>query len=322
MNGFLKIKANNLRAIIKERETMGNAIGIVGLGRMGLPAGKLLIRKGYTVVGCDRDPGPLDEFVASGGEAASDAKAVAEKADTIIVFVLNDEQVKTVIDGKNGLLAGVREGACIICMSTIRQALLKQIAALCFDKDVAFVDCPCTGGPPRAENGTLTLIAAGKQDAMDRCRPILENLGTIVHVGEAPGMGQAVKHCNQLLVSVTHAAVVEVILMARRAGLDERQVCEVIGSGVGGSDYFKLLSSSIIDKTAAPCAMALMCKDSNIVVDSSRSMQLPLLVAGAANQYFLAAESLGLENEESSELMKVVERFSQPRDSNESETGC
>jgi 3-hydroxyisobutyrate dehydrogenase-like beta-hydroxyacid dehydrogenase len=235
--------------------------------------------------------------------------------------VLNDEQVQTVIGGKNGLLAGVRQGACIICMSTIRQAQLERMAAQCLKMNVAFVDCPCTGGPARAENGTLTLIAAGKKDAMDRCRPILENLGTIVPVGEVPGMGQAVKHCNQLLVSVTHAAVIEVILMARRAGLDARQVCEVIGSGVGGSDYFKLLAASILDKTAAPCAMALMCKDSNIVMDSSRSMQLPLLVAAAANQYFLAAESLGLENEESSELMKVVEGFSQPRDFNESQTG-
>ena len=291
---------------------MAKTIGIVGLGRMGLPAGKLLIRKGYTVVGFDRDQAPLDEFAAFGGAAARDPKAVAERAEATIVFVLNDEQVQSVIEDKDGLLAGVREDACIICMSTISQALLKLLAERCEEKNVAFVDCPCTGGPPRAGNGTLTLIASCTQGTLDRCRPMLENLGTIVHVGDVPGMGQAVKHCNQLLVSVTHAAVMEVILMARRAGLNEKQVCEVIGSGVGGSDYFKLLSSSVIDETPAPCAMALMCKDSNIVVDSGRSMKLPLLVAGAANQYFLAAESLGLEEEESSELMKVVEGFSQP----------
>lgn len=291
---------------------MTETIGILGLGRMGLPAGKLLMRKGYTVVGYDPDKVPLDEFVSSGGKAVSDVKTVAERAETIIVFVLNDEQVNAVMAGKDGLLAGVNENACIICMSTIRQAQVEWAAEQCMKKNVAFLDCPCTGGPPRAANGSLTLIAAGKKKTLDRCRPILENLGAIVHVGEIPGMGQAVKHCNQLLVSATHAAVMEVILMAKRAGLDERQVCEVIGSGVAGSDYFKLLSSSVLDKTAAPCGMAMMCKDSNIVMDSGRSMKLPLLVAGAANQYFLAAESLGLENEQSSELMKVVERFSQP----------
>lgn len=290
---------------------MTETIGIVGLGRMGLPAGKLLIRKGYTVVGYDPDNVPLDEFAASGGKASPDVKTVAELAETVIVFVLNEEQVNAVVAGKNGLLDGINENSCIICMSTIRQAQVEWVAEQFVKKNAGFVDCPCTGGPPRAANGSLTLIAAGKKDTLGRCRPILENLGTIVHVGEVPGMGQAVKHCNQLLVSVTHAAVMEVILMARRAGLDERQVCQVIGSGVAGSDYFNLLSSSVIDRTAAPCVMAMMCKDSNIVVDTGRSMKLPLLVAGAANQYFLAAQSLGLENEESSELMKVVERFSQ-----------
>ena len=118
---------------------MAKTIGIVGLGRMGLPAGKLLIRQGYSVVGYDRDTVPLDELVASGGEAAADSKTVAERAETIIVFVLNGEQVQSVVDGKNGLLAGVRKNACIICMSTIRQALLEQIAALCLKKEVGFV---------------------------------------------------------------------------------------------------------------------------------------------------------------------------------------
>lgn len=290
---------------------MDKTIGIVGLGRMGLPVGRLLIRKGFSVVGYDRDQSQLDDFLESGGMTAPNPKTVADKAEIIIVFVLSGEQVNSVVEGNDGLLAGTKENTCIICMSTIRKEQVERVAAQCFQKNVSFVDCPCTGGPERAENGSLTLIAAGKKKTLDRCRPLLEILGTIVSVGENPGMGQAVKHCNQLLVSATHAAVMEVILMARKAGLDEKQVCDVIGSGAAGSDYFRLLSSSVIDKTTAPCAMALMCKDSNIVVDSGRSMKLPLLVATAANQYFLAAESLGLEREESSELIKVVERFSQ-----------
>jgi 3-hydroxyisobutyrate dehydrogenase-like beta-hydroxyacid dehydrogenase len=294
---------------------MDETVGIIGLGRMGLPAGKLLLAKGYTVVGYDHYEAPKDRLVKAGGIAVSDAKTVAEKAKTVIVFVLNDDQVKEVVEGANGLLAGANEKTCIICMSTIRKASLESVAARCAEKNVGFIDCPCTGGPARADNGTLTLIAAGKTEFLNRCRHIMENLGAIVHVGEVPGMGQATKHCNQLLVSVTHAAVMELILMARRAGLDERQVCEVIGSGVAGSDYFRLLSSSVIDDTDAPCSMGLMCKDSNIVVDSGRSMKLPLLATSAANQYFLAAESLGLESEEASVLMKVVERFSQPTDS-------
>lgn len=291
---------------------MANTVGVVGLGRMGMPAAKALIKAGYHVVAHACRAEAMDEIVSAGGETASDYETVARKAKTVIVFVLNDQQVIEVVTGNRGLLAGAGDGSVVVCMATIRKNNLEWIAGQCRKENVAFVDCPCTGGPARAESGTLTLIAAAENDLLDRCRPILEKLGTIVHVGQTPGMGQAVKHCNQHLVSTTHAAVMEIILMAKKSGLDVKQVCEVIGSGVGGSDYFRLLSNSVLEGTPAPCELSLMCKDSNIVVETGRQMKLPLMVATAANQYFLAGESLGLEKEESSVLMQVVERFSQP----------
>jgi 3-hydroxyisobutyrate dehydrogenase-like beta-hydroxyacid dehydrogenase len=295
---------------------MTETIGIVGLGRMGMPAAKALINAGYRVVAHDCRVEAMDEIVSAGGETASDYKTVARKAQTVIVFVLNDPQVIEVVTGPRGLLAGAGNGSVVVCMATIRKDNLIRVAERCRKEGVAFVDCPCTGGPARAENGTLTLIAAAENDLMDRCRPMLETLGAIVHVGETPGMGQAVKHCNQHLVSTIHAATMEVILMAKKSGLDVKQVCEVVGSGVGGNDYFRMLSKSVLEGTPAPCELSLMCKDSNIVVDTGRQMKLPLMVATAANQYFLAGESLGLEKEESSILMQVVERFSQPDDNN------
>ena len=293
---------------------MAETIGMVGLGRMGMPAAKALIRAGHHVVAYDFRAEAMDEIVSAGGETAPDCETVARKAKTVIVFVLNDQQAIEVVTGNRGLLAGAGDGSVVVCMATIGKDNLLWVAGQCQKQNVAFVDCPCTGGPGRAENGTLTLIAAAPDALMDRCRPILEILGAIVHVGQAPGMGQAVKHCNQLLISTLHAATMEVILMAKKSGLDAKQVCEVVGSGVGGNDYFRLLSESVLEGTPAPCELSLMCKDSNIVVESGRRMRLPLMVATAANQYFLAGESLGLEKEESSVLMQVVERFSQPDD--------
>ncbi len=291
---------------------MAETVGMVGLGRMGMPAAKALITAGYHVVAHDCRSEAMDELLSAGGEPARDYETVARKAQTVIVFVLNDQQVIDVVAGSRGLLAGAVDGSVVVCMATIRKDNLLWVARQCRKQNVAFVDCPCTGGPARAERGTLTLIAAAEDDLLDRCRPILEKLGTIVHVGKAPGMGQAVKHCNQLLISTLHAATMEVILMAKKSGLDAKQVCDVVGSGVGGNDYFRLLSKSVLEGTPAPCELSLMCKDSNIVVDTGRQMRLPLMVATAANQYFLAGESLGLEKEESSALMQVVERFSQP----------
>jgi 3-hydroxyisobutyrate dehydrogenase-like beta-hydroxyacid dehydrogenase len=286
-----------------------NSIGIIGLGRMGMPTAKKFIDAGFRVVGNDLRQEAMEELRSAGGEAVEDAKQVAQKAKTVIVFVLNDQQVIETITGPNGVLEGVNDSATIICMATIDRDNLQRVAQMCSDKGVGFVDCPCTGGPARVENGTLTMIAAAPKKLMETCRPTLEVLGEIIVAGETPGMGQAVKHCNQLLVCTTHAAVMEIIALAKKSGLDPRVVCEVIQSGIGGSDYFRLLSASVLENKPAPGGMGQLFKDIGLVVNDGRRVELPLLVATAAFHYFLAAQSLGLENQDSSKLIQVIEKM-------------
>jgi 3-hydroxyisobutyrate dehydrogenase-like beta-hydroxyacid dehydrogenase len=287
-----------------------NAIGIIGLGRMGMPTAKKFIHAGFPVVGYDIRPEAMEELRSTGAEAVENAKRVAQKAQTVIIFVLNDQQVIDTIGGPNGVLAGCGAGSSVICMATIDRDNLQRVAQMCLEKAVGFVDCPCTGGPARIENGTLTMIAAAPKKILQTCRPTLEVLGKIIFAGETPGMGQAVKHCNQLLVCTTHAAVMEIIALAKKSGLDPRIVCEVIASGIGGSDYFRLLSASVLDNTPAPGGMGQLFKDINLVVNDGRRVELPLLVATAAYHYFLAAQSLGLENQDSSKLIQVIEKMS------------
>ena len=288
---------------------MAGRVGIIGLGRMGLPAAGSLIKTGYQVIGFERRQEVMEEAKSMGLETALDCKEVAQQAETVIVFVLNDQQVIDVVTGPEGLLEGCNDNSKIICMSTINRDNLEGIAKKCLENLVGFVDCPCTGGPARVEEGTLTLIAAAPQKLLETCRPLLEVLGKIVHVGETPGMGQAVKHCNQLLVGTTHAAVMETIVMAKKSGLDPRLVCEIVGQGIAGSDYFRLLSSSVLDHTPSPGGLGQMCKDMDIVVNTGRRLKLPLFVATSAYHYFLAARSLGMEDQEASQLIKVVERI-------------
>jgi 3-hydroxyisobutyrate dehydrogenase-like beta-hydroxyacid dehydrogenase len=299
---------------------MTKIIGIVGLGRMGTASVKRFLEKGYHVVGHERRPEVAEELRSMGVEIRQDSKDVAQRSKTVIVFVLNDQQVIEVVTGPDGLLVACDPDSTIICMSTINRDNLEWVAAQCQEKGVPFIDCPCTGGPARVEAGTLTMIAAAPQEILEASRPVLETLGKIVYVGERPGMGQAVKHCNQLLVGTTHAAVMEVITMARRSGLDPRLVCEVIGSGIAGSDYFRLLAASVLDRKPAPGGLGQMCKDMDIVVHSGRHLKLPLYVATAAYHYFLAAQSLGMEDQEASELIRVVERIS-TSDSSKAEGG-
>jgi 3-hydroxyisobutyrate dehydrogenase-like beta-hydroxyacid dehydrogenase len=169
-----------------------------------------------------------------------------------------------------------------------------------------------TGGPPRIQAGTLTIIAAGDKGLIEKCRALLEVQGKITYVGERPGLAQLVKHCNQLLVATTLAATIEVITLAKKQRLDPMLVCKVVGSGIAGSDWFRLISSNILENTPAIGGLGQMCKDIGLVINDSRRIRTPLIVASAANQYFLAALSLGMENAEVHEVIKVLEKWTNP----------
>jgi len=290
-------------------EPMSKKIGIIGLGRCGLPAAEKFLNDGYQVFGCDRRPEVIAKFEATGGTHVENPAQVARSAETAIVIVLNDEQVIEVVTGQDGVLEGASSGLTVICMSTINRGNLGWVADKCAHRKVRFVDCPFTGGPARVKAGTLTLIAAAPSEVLEDVRPILEVVGQITVVGGRPGMGQAVKHCNQLLVTTIHAATIELIILAEKTGADPKLVCDVVGSGVGGSDYFRLLSKAILENTASPAAMGTLWKDVNIALTSAREHNLPLLVLTSTSQYFNMAISQGMAEEASARLIEVMRKM-------------
>jgi 3-hydroxyisobutyrate dehydrogenase-like beta-hydroxyacid dehydrogenase len=292
---------------------MSETIGIIGLGRMGMSAARKYVKEGYKVAGYARRPEVVKEFSDAGGIVVRNGREVAERSGKVIVYVLNDQQVIEVITGPNGILEGCQKDTRVICMSTIDKDNLEWVAGQCAKKNVGFVDCPVTGGPPRIEAGTLTIIAAGDKELLEECRPVLEVQGKITYIGERPGLAQLVKHCNQLLVATTLAATIEVITLAKKQGLDPRLVCKVVGSGISGSDWFRLITSSILDNTPAVGGLGQMCKDIGLVINDSRRVRTPLIVASAAYQYYLTALSLGMENAEVHELIKVLETMTNPK---------
>jgi 3-hydroxyisobutyrate dehydrogenase-like beta-hydroxyacid dehydrogenase len=285
---------------------MNKTIGIVGLGRCGMPAAKRFVENGFTVYGYARRPEVIQQFTDVGGKSVPSPAEMAARAPVVIVMVLNDDQVIEVITGPQGILKGAAAGSTVICMSTINRDNLDWMARECEAQKVNLIDCPFTGGPARVANGTLTLIAAAPEPVLSPCRGILEVIGKITFAGETPGMGQAIKHCNQLLVTAIHAATIELIILAQKSGVDPKLVCEVVGSGIGGNDYFRLLSKAILDKTSSPGGMGQLWKDINIVIASSRKHNLPLLVASAVSHYFNMSVAQGLANDDSSKMMEVM----------------
>jgi 3-hydroxyisobutyrate dehydrogenase-like beta-hydroxyacid dehydrogenase len=288
---------------------MSKKIGIIGLGRCGLPAAARYIQGGYEVFGYARRPEVIKKFTAQGGVSLANPAEVARQTDVVIIMVLNDEQVIDVVSGAGGILEGAVPGGTVICMSTINRSNLEMLADACGQRQLHFVDCPFTGGPARVEKGTLTLIAAAPETVLEKSRMVLEVLGKITVVGHQPGMGQAVKHCNQLMVTTIHAATIEVIALAEKTGVDPKIVCDVVGSGIGGNDYFRLVSRAILDHTASPGGLGQLWKDINIVITSARKHNLPLLVATATSHYFNMAVSQGMVNDDSIRLMDVIRKM-------------
>ena len=285
-------------------------IGIIGLGRTGMPAAMAYLAKGFEVYGYDIRPEVLTDFKEHGGVAMSNPGEVARLSDIILVLVLKDDQVKDVFTADHGILSGIKKGSIVISMSTINRSNLEAMAELCFEEGIDIVDCPFTGGSAQIKEGSLTLIAAAGDGVLSKVTQVLEVIGRIVQVGKIPGMGQSVKHCNQLLVGVTHAATMEVITLARKIGLDPAVVCEVVANGIAGSDYFRLMSESVLKKKPSPGGLGQMCKDVSIVVNTVRQVNMPAYVATAASKYFSAAEDMDMSDREGADLIEVVERIS------------
>jgi len=287
---------------------MDKRIGIIGLGRVGMPAAKAYLAAGYSVFGNDIHSELMTELENFGGVGCPEPARVAEKADLMLLMVLDDAQVINVMLGKKGILNAAKEPATIICMSTINRSLMEDLTRRCIEAKIELIDCPFTGGPVRIPGGNLTLIAAAPQNILEKIKPHLEVLGKIFYAGEKQGLGQAVKHCNQLLVGATHAATMEVIHLARLLGLDTHLVAEVVGNGIAGSDYFRLLAESVLSGKPSPGGLGQMCKDVSIVVNTTREVKMPALVATAMSQYFLEAESLGMQGQEGADLIKVLQK--------------
>ena len=288
---------------------MSITIGILGLGRVGIPVAEAYVNAGYDVVGYDIRPEQVSALVKVRGTPARSPSDVARVADVIVVTVLNDDQALQATTGENGILAGIKKGAVVICMSTITQNAIKSIWMKFQEKDIEFIDCPFTGGPSRVATHSLTLIASGKTEVIEKMRPVLEIIGTIIPAGDTPGMGQAIKHCNQLLVGVTHAATMEVIALAKKMDLDPALVAHVVGSGIAGSDYFRLLAESVISKKPSPGGLGQMSKDMSIVRDTLAAVGFDASLALAAAKYFSTASKQGMDSGEGADLIRVVEEL-------------
>ena len=256
-----------------ERET----IGYIGLGNMGMPMARNLLRAGYPVVVRDIDPVRVRTLVDEGAATATSPAEMASRASVIFSSLPTAHSVEDVVAGPGGIREGARADQVYIDMSTIPPPVCERLGALLAERGVDMLDAPVTGGKAGAAAGNLGIMVGGRAGAFERCRPLLEVLGGVVqHFGEAVGAGMHAKLANQIMVGAHLAAFAEALAYGKRAGLDLDVLVEILKSGRAGSEILNVNSPGILDgnleEVGAMGPMTLLRKDLDCVVESMAAM--------------------------------------------------
>lgn len=227
-------------------------IGFIGLGIMGRPMAKNLIKAGHDLVVRDHHPAVVAELAELGATSADSAREVAEQVELVLTMLPNSPQVREVVLGADGIADGVHDGLVYIDMSSIDPLVSREVAKELEGKGVPMLDAPVSGGEPFAIAGTLSFMVGGPADVFDRFVPVLSSMGrSVVRVGEI-GAGNIAKLANQAVVAVNIAVVAEALVMAQKAGVDPESVFEAIKGGLAGSNVMSAKAPMMLDRRFDP----------------------------------------------------------------------
>jgi 3-hydroxyisobutyrate dehydrogenase-like beta-hydroxyacid dehydrogenase len=271
-------------------------VGFVGLGAMGLPMAKHVLNAGHTMCTTfHRRREPAEELRAMGASIVATPAEVAKAADIVITILPADAELREVVFGAAGILGGMTSGKVLIEMTSGTAMATQEIAAAIEGKGGSVLDAPVSGGTPAAEQGTLTIMVGGEEPLLERCRPLLQSMGTcILHVGKV-GQGKIVKIVNQMMAAIHLLTIGEAFALGVKNGADPDVLYEVIKSSSGYSKMMDLrLPGFLLEGSFEPgFKLDLMKKDVNLALESAKTSSTPLLLTSAAAQVFAAASAAG-----------------------------
>jgi len=269
-------------------------IGWIGTGVMGAPMCRHLMDKGFSATVHNRTREKAEPLLDKGADWADTPKAIAEASDVIFTMVGFPEDVREVIMGEGGILAGAKAGSVVVDMTTSRPSLAIEIHDAAKKKGVHAVDAPVSGGDVGAREARLSIMIGGDKEVVEDLRPLFDAMGkTIVHQGPA-GAGQHTKMVNQTLIATNMIGVCEALLYAYKAGLDLETVMQSVASGAAGSWSLSNLGPRVIANNFGPgFFVEHFIKDMGIVLDEAKRMELALPGVALAHQLYLALQAQG-----------------------------
>ena len=285
-------------------------IGFVGLGIMGKPMAKNLLKAGYELTVFDINQDAVNEVVAAGGVAAKTAKDVAAQSEAVITMLPNSPHVKTAVLGENGVLEGAKPGLILIDMSSIAPLAAQEVAAAVAKKGVEMLDAPVSGGEPKAIDGSLSIMVGGKQDIFDRCVELLSKMGkSVVRCGDI-GAGNTTKLANQIIVALNIAALSEALVLATKAGVDPELVFNAIRGGLAGSTVMEAKAPMILAGNFKPgFKIDLHIKDLANAIETGHEVGVPLPLTSSVMEILQALKVDGKGQNDHSGIAMYYEKM-------------
>jgi 2-hydroxy-3-oxopropionate reductase len=287
---------------------MAQTVGFVGLGIMGRPMARNLIKAGYPLIVHSRSKGPVDEIVKAGATAAGSPREVAAACEVLITMLPNSPDVEQVALGKDGIIDGARKGLILADMSTISPIVSKKVGKALAAKGVDMLDAPVSGGEKGAVDGALSIMVGGDKAVFERVLPIFQAMGKTITLLGPLGFGGFTKLANQIIVAVNLTALAEALTLGRKAGLDRELLLTALGGGLANSKCLEQKKANYIAGTYTPgFKIDLHFKDLGLIMESARELGVPLPATAVVQELFNAMRVKGRGGLDHSGIITLLE---------------
>jgi len=285
-------------------------IGFIGLGIMGKPMSKNILKAGYKLIVHDINQSAVEELVSLGAEKAASPKEVASQCEFIITMLPNSPQVKDVVLGENGLIESIKSGSVFVDMSSISPIVSRELAQKLEEKGVEMLDAPVSGGEPKAIDGTLSVMVGGKQEVFDKCSAALKEMAGSVVLTGAIGAGNVTKLANQIIVALNIAAMSEALVLASKAGVEPELVYQAIRGGLAGSTVLDAKAPLVMERKFDPgFRINLHIKDLMNALDTSHEIGVPLPLTAGVMEIMQALKVDGKGDDDHGGLIQHYEKL-------------
>lgn len=287
-------------------------IGFVGLGIMGKPMSKNLIKAGHKLIVYDIVPKPVEELKQAGAEVGASPSDVASKVNIIITMLPNSPHVKQAILGGKGIIEGAKPGALVVDMSSIAPLVAREVGGELSKKGIRMLDAPVSGGEPKAIDGTLSIMVGGAKLDLDQMLPIFKAMGSSAVLTGAIGAGNVTKLANQIIVALNIAAVSEALVLATKAGVDPNLVYQAIRGGLAGSTVLDAKAPLMMDRKFNPgFRINLHIKDLGNAIETGHGVGAPLPLSAAVMEIMQALKVDGMGECDHASIVRFYEKLAQ-----------